>query len=137
MNRIIRIALVGIAALTLATGALARGAPLVNYQNITIAAAGDKAPTLEQVRKAILSALATRGWVGQPVGDDKILATFTKGRHAASVTIAFSPTAYAITYADSQNLSYTSAGGSEKIHSTYNKWLQQLKSAIDNALRGI
>lgn len=49
--------------------------------------------------------------------------------HVAVVRINYSNTAYSINYVSSQNLNYDAK--TQKIHTNYNGWIQNLEKAID------
>jgi hypothetical protein len=83
-----------------------------------------------QVRDAIIEAATDRGWIVKENDPGRfLLETFIRS-HSAMVTVDYSPTTYAITYTDSENLLYNGAN----IHKNYNEWIRQLQIQIDRRL---
>jgi hypothetical protein len=90
--------------------------------------------TLEQVHAAIARAAASRKWVVGDEGPGKLAATLdVRGKHSATVEIAFDESRYAITYRDSHNLRYD--GG--EIHRNYNGWVMKLDRSIQQELLAV
>jgi hypothetical protein len=50
------------------------------------------------------------------------------------VQVTYSAKSYSIKYVDSTNLHYSQEGGKTLIHPNYNKWMNNLRQAIDIAL---
>lgn len=82
----------------------------------------------EHVKKTILIAGASLGWVMKEQSPGLIVATLTLRDHLAVVEIPYSATSFSIRYKDSQNLKYNADDRS--IHSNYNGWVQNLNNAI-------
>ena len=114
----------------------ARAAPIQNYENLPAASTSGKPLTADQVKKAIISGAATRQWVASLQPGNIVRLTYTARDHSAVVDVAYSENSYSIRYADSTNLNYSQDGGKAVIHPNYNKWINNLRQAIDVALRG-
>ncbi len=130
LKRIISLfALVPAAVLLLAsTPALARLQPVYNPEPIQV----PSGKSLVQVRKAIRKAIFDKGWEAKEISPNHIVATYTKsGRgkeYTAVVNIEYDTRTVRITYKDSRDLDYNPA--KDKIHPTYNRWVQFLERNI-------
>jgi len=113
--------------------AFGRGAVVTNYENQSIGQ--DVKLTPAQIKQAIISGAASKGWSTQPSDGDKVMASYNKGKRNAAVNITFTATSYSIRYADSQGLKYTGQDGAQSINPMYNTWVSALKSGIENSLR--
>lgn len=100
-----------------------------NIDDAAIVTSVDKYTT-KDVKKAIMRAGGSLGWIMKPNGSDKMTATLTLRKHVAVVDISYNKKTYSIRYKDSQNLDYDGTN----IHSNYNGWIQRLNSAIQNQL---
>jgi hypothetical protein len=125
------------AALLAPAAAQARSAPIATFENIAISAADGRKLTLDQVKRAIIQAAATRQWAPSVQNANTVRATYTKGKHSAVVDVAFTETSYSIHYVDSTNLGYADQGGKAVIHPAYNKAVTALRQGIEAALRTI
>jgi hypothetical protein len=84
------------------------------------------------VQKAILAALAKRGWTVTKVEPERIAASLTlRGKHHAEIDIDYNPVAYQIRYRDSWGLGYKDG----KIHRNYNRWVANLSKSIQQELQ--
>jgi hypothetical protein len=83
-----------------------------------------------QVRDAIIEAATDRGWIVKEDDPGRILLETYIRRHSATVTVDYSPTAYDITYTDSENLLYDGTN----IHKNYNEWIRLLQEQINRRL---
>ena len=63
------------------------------------------------------------------------LTTLVRNKHTVAVTVTYDTHSYSIRYASSVNMNYEVDHGQEVIHPNYNKWVQQLKQAMDFRLR--
>jgi len=111
--KIIQPLLLLIAALLAASSvhALGRGTPLQNFEDVLVQSVDGKPLTLEQVRKAVVAGAASRQWILSAVDGNKFHATHTRGRHTATVEIAYTTERYSIRYVDSIDLSYGEQNG--------------------------
>ena len=93
-----------------------------------LARAADGRPASpEQIRTAMQSAGAARGWQITPTGPGKALASLNvRGKHAISADVSYSSGRYAIKYRDSSNMNYEPGEGRGRIHPKYNAWVQTL-----------
>ena len=136
MKKLNRILLAGLCALTVSTSAFARGMqPVANYENQSIEAPGGKTLTEEQVKNAIVTAVTGRGWTVDNTEARRIVASHSRGSHAATVEIIYAAGSYSIRYLSSERLRYSDGGGAPTIHPVYNSWARNLKLSIDSALR--
>ena len=135
--KIFRLLLLAGCALAACGAHAARGVALEKYENVPAAGADGKPLPAEQVGRAIVAGANLARWnVSTPPGTPNIVrATFAQRKNTAVVDISFEEGSYSIRYVDSANLNYSDSGGSPVIAATYNKWLKQLKTAIDKALK--
>ncbi len=106
-------------------------APILNPADVPVVTATQGAPTTEQVRAAIVTALATKGWTVQSEDGLRLTANNTSGGHSAAVTIDYSSTRYSINHlSSSEGLSYDG----QEIHRRYNHWIDLLQQAINSEL---
>ena len=106
--------------------------PLVNVSETPIVWT-DAAPSIEKAEAAIKRALIARGWTGEAVRPGLIRGQINvRGKHEATVDIAFSDLEYTITYVDSAGLDYYPSTGT--IHRNYNRWVLALSQEINKEL---
>lgn len=122
-------AIVPAAVLLLASApAMARIQPVYNPEPIQV----PEGRSLAEVRKAIRKAIFDKGWEAKEVSSNHIVATYTKpGRgkeYTAVVDIVYNTKTVRITYKDSKDLDYNQK--ENKIHPTYNRWVQFLERNI-------
>ncbi|MHB8453552.1 MAG: hypothetical protein ACYDDO_02390 [Acidiferrobacterales bacterium] len=88
--------------------------------------------SLVQVRKAIRKAVFDKGWEAKEISPTEMDAKYTKpGRgkeYSAVVTIAYNTKTVRISYKDSKHLDYKKS--KNRIHPTYNRWVQFLERNI-------
>jgi hypothetical protein len=134
--RIVPSLLLSLAALLAASGVhAARAVPIQNYEDLPVSSADGKPLTAEQVRKAIISGAATRQWIASVQPGNIVRLTYSPRSHSAVVDVVYSAKSYSIRYADSTNLNYGQEGSKGVIHPNYNKWINNLRQAIEVALR--
>ncbi len=81
----------------------------------------------QQVQRAIITAINDRQWQVQSVKPNLIQAELTvRNRHHAEVDIPYSNTGFSINYRSSWGLNQSG----EKIHRSYNKWVNNLRNNI-------
>jgi hypothetical protein len=131
----IRILLVLLAATLAASAAHARGAPIQNYEDLPIASGDGKPLTVEQVKNAIIAGGARGRWTASAQPGNVVRLTYSPRSHVAVVDVAYTAKTYSIRYADSSNLNYAADGKSGVIHPNYNKWVNNLRQAIEVSLR--
>lgn len=104
-----------------------RTAPVYNVHNAAIPNI-EKAPlTMIDIEGAIVKAGAGLGWNMRPVKPGLIVATLNIRAHQAVADITYDLNDYNIDYSSSINLKYSGT----KIHSNYNRWIQNLSKAIN------
>jgi len=102
--------------------------PVYNVSNMSIATAGDKKASLEDVEKAIIRAGGALGWMIKKEKPGVLKGTLILRTHTAIVSIKCNTEEYSITYESSVNLDYNPANNT--IHSNYNGWIQNLNKGI-------
>lgn len=86
----------------------------------------------QQVKQAILNALAKREWSVQQVDPQRVQAQITvRNQYHAEIDIRYNRTHYAIAYRDSRNLGFKNG----QIHRNYNRWVSMLDRDIMQGLR--
>jgi hypothetical protein len=113
----------------------ARVAPIQNYENLPAASGEGKALTAEQVKQAIIAGASRVRWTASVQPGNVVRLTYSPRGHSAVVDVAYTTKTYSIRYANSVNLNYGQDGGKAVIHPNYNKWVNNLRQAIDVALR--
>lgn len=124
-NKIVIIALS--AALLVLSGC--RSAPVYDVDDAEVVASTGQT-SADSVRKAIVRAGGSLGWVMKNAGKGKLVGTLMLRKHVAIVDIDYSAKSYSIHYKDSQNLNYDGTN----IHNNYNGWVQNLNRAIQSQL---
>ena len=95
------------------------------------AAASGKLLTQDDVKRTIQIAAMLKNWSIEDKGQGAILATLNvRGKHTIMVNITYTASSYSFTYNNSVNMNYTQDGGQGVIHPNYNKWVQDLRKAI-------
>ena len=124
------ILLVVLAVTLLPLGACAsRQEPIYNVTNHPIPAA--QKLSSDDVAKAIIAGGARTGWQIGPNADGSLTGTIdVRGKHHATVTIAYSQTNYTVTLVSSTNLLQEG----NLIHRNYNRWVRDLEKNIDDQL---
>lgn len=126
----LKIALATVAAVVILVGCGRATVPVVNYNDVGFTTTSKK-PTLAQVKKAILTAAETKGWLVNDKGPGKMDATLTvRGKHTVIVLITYSTSTFSINYVDSTDMKYGLKNGEPSIHPYYNEWVQELEDAI-------
>ena len=111
--------------LSLAFIAGCRSAAVYNVDDAAVVTSVDKY-SAQDVKKAIMRAGGSLGWMMKENGPGKIVATLNIRKHMAKIDIDYSTKSYSIRYKDSQNLNYDGTN----IHSNYNGWIQRLNDNI-------
>jgi len=122
MKSILKIVFVTLALIVVSVGC--RSIPIYTVDNSAIAV--DSKRSLDDVKKAIVRAGTSLGWVMKSTGKGHLLATLHLRKHVAKVDITYNKESYSIKYNDSQNLNYTGSS----IHKNYNSWVQNLDRNI-------
>ena len=86
--------------------------------------------TTQQVKKSVILAGQSRGWIMMPVSEGVMNATYTARGHMAKVQIDYSTQFYSISYKDSSNLNLKG----NMINRHYNKWIDNLNISIQRQL---
>jgi hypothetical protein len=89
---------------------------------------------MEDIAKAIKSALIAREWTVQREGNGVIEAKLFVRSHTADIRIPFNKDSINIQYVSSTNLLYDEKHGNKYIHRNYNKWIKLLERDISNRL---
>lgn len=117
-----------LSALFLTTGCL-RTAPVQDYNNVPFPPVSNTL-TKVKVEDAIIRAGTGLGWEITRVSEGQMQGTLHLRAHIAKVDILYTENTYSIHYRDSTNLKFKDG----KIHSNYNSWVQNLKTAINKEL---
>ena len=104
------------------------GGQIYQIQDAPVQTATGKAPTMDEVQKAIVSAGVGLGWQMAVAKPGEIVATLNIRSHQAVVSIPYSTKNYSILYKDSTNLKYNAE--KQTIHENYSGWIQRLDGAI-------
>lgn len=145
--------------MTLSFGSHARETvAIIDHNDIPVMTGSSKPVTSEQVRDAISAAATSLRWdVSKSPSQDMLSATLlVRGKHTVVVSIPYSAEKFSIKYQNSINMKYELAGppsggnsdlikmgsaaketpaGTPTIHPAYNKWVQELRQAIQAQLR--
>lgn len=97
-------------------------APIMNVDNTAVV--GDL--TKAEVRKAIITAGVSRGWVMSDTNDHELRGTLALRTHQAVVRIPYSAKSYSIVFESSVNLKENRG----RIHRNYNRWVKNLDTDI-------
>ena len=113
-----------------------------DFDKVAIIAKNGKAPTLQQVEKAIIAAGKEKEWVmntiSQGTASGKIEATLlVRGKHTVIVDIVYSPENYSIHYKDTINMNAAFCNGKTWLHPNYNVWVSRLNDEIQSKLDAI
>jgi len=121
------------AALSAAGAVMARSAEMLELGRQAIVTADSKPLTVQAVRQAIIAGGAVHTW--KPVADQPGVLTLEadSGQHQVVVDVAYDAQGYQITYKSSTNMNYERSDKRSTIHPKYNKWVQDLNSAIRGA----
>jgi hypothetical protein len=111
-------------------GACARIHPINNIESSPVITGSGKTPSADQVRVAIVYAAVGKSWTVKTIGPNRLEAHVNVRKHAATITIDYSPQSYSIKYKDSQNLRQKGS----MIHRTYNRWIKGLVLRINQRL---
>jgi len=103
-----------------------RTAPIQNVTRAPLPAVPTTKVTVHDVSKAIATAGGRLGWVMQEVRPGELQGTLTVRKHVAVVVVTHDTSTFSIDYKDSQNLLHQG----DEIHRNYNKWVQNLRQAI-------
>ncbi|WKD49946.1 hypothetical protein [Microbulbifer spongiae] len=103
--------------------------PLLNIQDRIVPSRIDgSSQTRDSVKQSIIAGCIVKGWSCQEVSPGQILASIDIRKHHAEANINYDNDSYSITYKDSKMLDYD--GQRKTIHRSYNRWINNLNSAI-------
>ncbi|MDB5857871.1 MAG: hypothetical protein JWQ76_1560 [Ramlibacter sp.] len=98
-------------------------APIGNFENLPAMSGSGQPATVQQIKEALTSAGAPRGWQVTQVTPSQLVATVNvRNQHTVSVDISLAPGLYSIKYKNSVNMNYDGV----QINPHYNKWVQIL-----------
>lgn len=125
--------------LLLAANAYARSnVDIVEYRDVPVRTGSGKALTKEQACTAIVEAIGKARaagryeWIRTTEPDGSMIATaHVHSKHMIRVNIACAAATYSVTYKASENMNYEMRHGVGTIHPYYNRWVQELVTAID------
>jgi len=110
-----------------------RTAPIQNVSRAPLTTVSATKVTMADVSKAISTAGGRMGWVMQEVRPGELLGILTVRKHVAVVAITHDTSTFNIAYKDSQNLMHQG----DEIHRNYNRWVQNLRQAIQSEVARI
>jgi hypothetical protein len=105
-----------------------RSVPLLVPDRVVMKAMDGQAPSVAQVRKAILMGTQPFGWVLEQDQPSAMQFSHTKqGKHSAVVRFEYDASGYQLSYVSSVGLYHEQAAdGTVTIHPTYNMWVRNL-----------
>ena|SRR2546425_4343459 len=112
-----------------------RTGAIYNVVDAPVTTGNNKAPSLDEVTKAIVTAGKGLGWQMSIVQPGLIVGTLNIRSHQAVVDIPYTIKTYSIKYKNSSNLKYDAE--KQTIHSNYSGWIQNLDNAIKLQLSSI
>ena len=101
--------------------------PIYNVYNATVVTGSGSAPSLADVRRAIVEAANSKGWTVKDIDSTHLRVTHRARKHMAQVVIEYSTSSFSIAYDDSIRLRYNGT----TIHRNYNRWIRNLKHRIN------
>ena len=109
--------------------------PIVNIEDQTIARKDGKALTVEQVKRAIITAGSADKKLIWDINEEKeghfVAKLVVRGRHTVVVDIFYGATRLSIKYRDSISLNHEKdEEGRDLIHPNYNRWVDDLLRVI-------
>lgn len=100
-------------------------------KNVTSEIVPSSVKSKEDVKKAIVKAGYSLGWIVQEIDENTLEARITvRNKHTAKVKIPYSLKEYSILYQSSQNLNYDSE--EQTIHRNYNSWINNFNQRIQH-----
>ena len=104
-----------------------------NYPAVAVVTASGKTLSAEQIKQTTRKAAEAKNWVIGNLPDGKMVASFSwrGNKHTISVEIGSADMSYSINYKDSINMKYEVLNGQPTIHPFYNRYVKELKTAID------
>lgn len=103
-----------------------RLAPIYTVIDHPVPAAAQKLP-LADIQRTIEIAGSFRHWQFEPLAPGDLHASYSNGKHGATVDVSFSQRAYSIRLVHTENL----LQDGNTIHRTYNRWVRNLEKDID------
>lgn len=104
--------------------------PVLNIDDAPVVTGTGATPDLAEVRSVIVKAANVKGWTVKEIDPMHLEATLRTRKIMAQVVIAYSTSAYSITYKDSRTLKYNG----KTIHRRYNRWIHKLRELINQQL---
>ena len=101
-------------------------APIYNVHNAAVVTGSGSAPSLADVRRAIVEASNSKGWTVKDIDTTHMQVTHRVRKHMAQVVIEYSTSSFSIAYDDSIRLRYNGT----TIHRNYNRWIRNLEHRI-------
>ena len=96
-------------------------------------AASGKVLTADEVRQVVTAVATKRQWEVAPQADGKLLASLSwqNAKHTIVVEIVCAAGSYSVSYRDSVNMNYLAQNGQRTIHPYYNRFVRELRDAIN------
>lgn len=113
--------------------------PVIEHQAVPVTAGSGKSLSAEEVCQAARSAAVSRNWSISHQKEAGMTAAYSwnGNKHTIMVNITCSPDSYSLTYRDSINMKYRMVEGVPNIHPHYNRFVGELKQAIQNNLQNL
>lgn len=125
-----------LAFLLAATPAAAKTVELPEPQRVAAVGPMGKAPTAEQVRHAVATAGAPRGWMMVDEQPGRItLRNVVRGKHTVVVAVDYDAGGFRIDYVSSENMNFREKRGRRYIHPKYLQWTAMLAQDIGARLQ--
>ena len=100
--------------------------PIYSVHNAAVVTGSGSAPSLADVRRAIVEASNSKGWTVKDINTTHMQVTHRVRKHMAQVVIEYSTSSFSIAYDDSIRLRYNGT----TIHRNYNRWIRNLEHRI-------
>jgi hypothetical protein len=105
--------------------------PIIDLENVALAAGDGRAPSQAQVKQAIQAAAAAKQWELKEAGPASMIATLhVRGKHTVVVDVAYAAGTVSLKYRDSIDMKYGTRDGKRVIHPFYNRWVEDFKEGI-------
>lgn len=135
MKRLLSVALLSLTLLSPVPVLARASVPIINHENVELVAPGTTGDAAK-VQQAIIAAAARRNWSVRSVGDGEMEGSLlVRGKHTIVVGIRYSADKLSLNYKSSINMNFETRDGQMLIHPNYNKWVADLKQAIQLELQ--
>lgn len=131
MKRVLSFILLSLALMSYAPAMARASVPIVNHENVELGLPGSAPLDAARVQHAILAAAARKNWSVRTGADGEMEASLlVRGKHTVVVGIRYAANKLSLNYKSSVNMNFETRDGQPLIHPNYNKWVADLKQAI-------